>query len=90
MGIFKKKNPDENNNWVDDIELFANYYGDLKTDLQQLTSMAMMGEYELAEYFWDRWDDHAKGCAFFYVLGALEGAFEEISHLYECEDDDDY
>lgn len=83
MGLFKKKREPETH-WLVEIENFANYYGDLKLDMDSMVEQALDGNYDVATYLWDeKWGDYEKGCAMFFVLGVLEGVYKEISALNE-------
>lgn len=90
MGLFKKKREPEKH-WLEEVELFANYYGDLKLDMESMVEEAINGNYDVATFLWDeKWGDYERGCAMFYALGVLEGVYKEIALLGEEEDDGDY
>lgn len=88
MGLFKKRREPEEH-WLTELENFANFYGDLKLDMESAVNEAMEGNYDVASFLWDdKWGDYEKGCAYFYVLGVLEGIAKELSGL--AEDDEEY
>lgn len=84
MSWFKRKDkkpmPED---WLQNIENYANYFGDLKLDIESLVNEVITsGNYEVAYHLWDeKWGDYEQGCAFFFVLGVLEGVADEIRNM---------
>ena len=87
MGLFKKKREPEQH-WLEELELFANYFGDLKLDLESVVNEVIEGNYDPATELWDeKWGDYEKGCAFFYVLGVIEGVYGQIAEIADEPDE---
>lgn len=79
MGLFKKQPPKEDA-WVDEIESYVNFAGDLKYATDQIIEASVSGNDWLVEQIWENMTTEQRQYGFWFLLGMVTAVIQREAY----------